>query len=334
MDATTTMVSVYLGDRLGDYNFGAHHPFGPWRYPAFIERFQASELDRNCRIGQTAMAQRAEIERFHARDYVDAVMQASKAGSGYLDGGDTPAFRYVYEAGAWVVGTVLQAVADLIGGETLRAFVPIAGLHHARRDGAAGFCVFNDCGVAIESLRSQHGLERIAYVDIDAHHGDGVYYGFESDPAVAIADLHEDGRYLYPGTGAAKEAGAGTARGTKLNVPMPPGADDRAFFTAWESVEAFIDQARPELILLQCGADSLANDPIAHLAYTSEAHRHATHCLCQLANRHCQGRLLALGGGGYDLTNLADAWCAVVQAMIEADGATGTAGSDVRSIRT
>jgi acetoin utilization protein AcuC len=319
MDAAATMVTVYTGDRLGDYNFGDGHPFGPLRYTSFVERFHQLGLDRYCRLAQPSMAQRDEIERFHTPEYVERVIQASTTGSGYLDNGDTPAFAGVYEAAARVVGTVLQAVADLVNGETDRAFVPVAGLHHARRDAAAGFCVFNDCGVAIETLRRQHGIQRIAYVDIDAHHGDGVYYAFESDPALVIADIHEDGRYLYPGTGAVAETGSGTARGSKLNVPMPPGSDDSAFFDAWEYVDAFIDRSEPEFIIFQCGADSLAGDPITDMAYTSEAHRHATRRLCDLADRHSQGRLLALGGGGYNLRNLADAWCVVVKEMIETD---------------
>ena len=151
------------------------------------------------------------------------------------------------------------------------------------------------------------------------HHGDGVYYAFEDDSELTIVDIHEDGRFLYPGTGAVEETGKGAASGTKLNIPMPPGASDRVFFDAWEYIEDFVDKAQPEFILFQCGADSLAGDPITHLGYTSEAHRHATLRLCGLADRHCQGRLLALGGGGYNLKNLADAWCAVVEAMIEAD---------------
>ena len=319
MNATTARVTVYAGDRLGDYSFGDDHPFGPSRYTAFIERFNQLGLEGHCRIAEPVMSDRAEIERFHTSEYIDRVRQASLTGMGYLDNGDTPAFAGIYEAAARVVGTVLQAVADLINGETRRAFIPIAGLHHARRDAAAGFCVFNDCGVAIETLRQRHGVRRIAYVDIDAHHGDGVYYAFASDPAVTIADIHEDGRYLYPGTGAVWERGEGAAEGTKLNVPMPPGAGDRSFFEVWEHVEAFIDKAQPEFIIIQCGADSLAGDPITHMALTSEAHRHATVRLCGLADRHCQGRLLALGGGGYDLQNLANAWCAVVEAMVEAD---------------
>ncbi len=310
-------VSVYAGDGLGDYNFGELHPFGPGRHDAFLTRLRQLGLERLCRLAAPVMAQAAAIERFHTAAYVNRVRQLSAAGVGYLDAGDTPVFPGMYEAAARVVGTVVQAVTDLQAGVTRRAFVPIAGLHHARRDAAAGFCVFNDCGVAIETLRQVHGIRRIAYVDIDAHHGDGVYYTYAEDPDLSIADLHEDGRYLYPGSGAVQETGTGAARGTKLKVPLPPGAGDRAFFQVWDQVEAFVERARPEFVLLQCGADSMAGDPLTHLAYSSEAHYHATAGLCTLADRHCQGRLLALGGGGYNLDNLAKAWCAVVQAMLD-----------------
>lgn len=312
-------VSVYAGGQLGDYNFGVDHPFGPLRHDAFLTQFRRLGLERSCRLVSPRMAQKEEIARFHTAEYIDRVARGSLRGTGYLDGGDTPNFPGVYDAAARVVGTVLEALSDLMNGATRRAFVPIAGLHHARRAAAAGFCVFNDCGVAIETLRKQHGVRRVAYVDIDAHHGDGVYYAFEDDPDLIIADIHEDGRFLYPGTGSVKETGKGRASGTKLNVPMPPHADDRMFFEVWDFVEEFVDKARPEFILFQCGADSLDGDPITHLAYSSEAHRHATGRLCELANRHCEGRLLALGGGGYDLKNLAETWCAVVKAMIEAD---------------
>jgi acetoin utilization protein AcuC len=311
-------VTLYSGGGLADYNFGVDHPFGPARHDAFLARFRALGLDRRCHLVSPVPAVRADLARFHSAAYIDRVRGMSVAGSGYLDQGDTPAFPGMYEAAARVVGAVLQAVADLMEGTTRRSFVPIAGLHHARRDAAAGFCVFNDCGVAIETLRQVHGIRRIAYVDIDAHHGDGVYYAFESDPELTIADLHEDGRYLYPGTGSLRETGKGMALGTKLNFPMPPGANDQAFFQVWDQAEAFVDQARPEFIMLQCGADSIDGDPLTHMAYSAEAHYHASARLCALADRHCQGRLLALGGGGYNLKNLADAWCAVVQAMLDA----------------
>jgi acetoin utilization protein AcuC len=157
----------------------------------------------------------------------------------------------------------------------------------------------------------------VAYVDIDAHHGDGVFYAFEDAAEVVFADVHEDGHYLYPGTGAAEEAGTGAGRGLKLNVPVPAQAGDEAFFEAWERVETFIDAQAPQFILLQCGADSLAGDPITHLRYTAAAHAHAAQRLCELAQRHCEGRLLALGGGGYNRDNLARAWTAVLAELAD-----------------
>jgi acetoin utilization protein AcuC len=214
-----------------------------------------------------------------------------------------------------VVGGTLEALTAIVRGPVRHAFIPIGGLHHAARDTAAGFCVFNDCAIAIEAARRVHAIRRIAYVDVDAHHGDGVFYGFEQDPDVLFADLHEDGRFLYPGTGGRSETGRGPAVGTKLNIPMPPGAGDAAFMAAWEEVERYLEEARPELILFQCGADSLAGDPITHLLYSEAAHAHAARRLRECADRHAQGRLLAMGGGGYNRTNLARAWTRVVEEL-------------------
>lgn len=333
----STDVGLYLGQELGRYGF-PDHPFGPDRLEAFASEARRQGLDTRAgdasrtldplfgggspprvRCLEAVSADREALVRFHSSNYIDRVVEMSRRGFGLLDMGDTPAFPGCYEAACLVVGTVLDAVDRIMAGELARAFVPIAGLHHARRDRAGGFCVFNDCGVAIAALLQQHGLERVAYVDIDAHHGDGVYYGFVDDPRLLVADIHEDGRYLFPGTGRADETGTGAARGTKLNIPLLPGATDDDFHQAWSRVEAFVEQGRPQFVLLQCGADSVAGDPITHLAFTPAAHRHATSALMRLAGRHSAGRLLVLGGGGYDHDNLARTWCGVVQAMLEPD---------------
>jgi acetoin utilization protein AcuC len=184
---------------------------------------------------------------------------------------------------------------------------------------AAGFCVINDCGIAIEYLRHKHNIRRLAYVDIDAHHGDGVFYSFADDPDLVFVDFHEDGRFLYPGTGDATETGDGDARGTKLNIPMPPAANSELFMKMWPSAEEFIRKNRPEFILVQCGADSIEGDPITHLAYTESAHKYAVSRLCSIANEYGNGRVLAMGGGGYNLDNIAKTWTAVVSAMIDAN---------------
>jgi acetoin utilization protein AcuC len=256
---------------------------------------------------------------FHDRDYVELVKKASKHGRGFLDTGDTPAFEGVFEASCYVVGSTLKAlevVMENTGGID-HAFNPIGGLHHSRRDSAGGFCVFNDIGIAIMEARKKYGIKRIAYVDIDAHHGDGVFYEFEEDPLMFFCDIHEDGKFLYPGSGSQLETGLGRAEGTKLNVPMPPNSTDRHFVNAFKKIEEFIEKiAKPELIILQCGADSLSGDPITHLCYTSYAHKYATDSLHRLAHSHCNGRIVALGGGGYNKTNIADAWTTVVKSLI------------------
>jgi acetoin utilization protein AcuC len=306
---------LICGPQIAAYGFPAGHPFGPDRHDWFMRELERSACWPRLERRAARAATREEIEYFHTPAYVERVIGASRAGHGLLDAGDTPAFPGVYEAAANVVGGTLTALSGILEGPIRRAFIPIAGLHHAGRDHAAGFCVFNDCAVAIEAARRRYGLTRVAYVDIDAHHGDGVFYGFEDDPDVVNADVHEDGRHLYPGTGDRSETGRGPAAGTKLNIPMPPGAGDAEFRIAFDAVETYLDAQRPQLILLQCGADSLAGDPITHLAYTEAAHAQAATRLRLLADRHCAGRLLAMGGGGYNRSNLARAWTRVVEAL-------------------
>ena len=306
---------IYRGEALAAYGFGQGHPFGTDRLNAFWANCNSAGLEASLCVCPPVVATDADILRFHTPDYLARVKRQSESGRGYLDAGDTPAFHGVYEAAATVVGSVLDAAARVLAGECRRAFVPIAGLHHARRDGAAGFCVFNDCGVLIETLRAVHGLRRIAYVDIDAHHGDGVFYAFEDDPELIFVDLHEDGRCLYPGTGSAEETGRGAAAGTKLNIPLPPDSDDAAVLRVWDAAESLLRRAAPEFIVLQCGADSVGGDPLTHLSYSRRLHGEIATRLCRLADAYCAGRLVALGGGGYDRANLAAAWTGVVAAL-------------------
>jgi acetoin utilization protein AcuC len=312
----TPPVLLVAGDGLASYGFGDAHPFGPDRQEAFLRELRRSPAYGQLRIAEPRIAERDELEAFHRREYVDLVMRKSAEGRGYLDVGDTPAAKGIFEAASFVVGGTLHAMEQIVAGRARRAFIPIGGLHHASRAHAAGFCVFNDIGVAIELLRRRHGVRRVAYVDIDAHHGDGVFYGFEADPDALFADIHEDGRYLYPGTGAEHETGTGPAEGTKLNLPLPPGATDADFLREWRRVEQYLLDGRPDFILLQCGADSLEGDPITHLAFSEEAHAYAATAVCRIADRLGHGRVLAMGGGGYNRQNLARAWTRVVEALV------------------
>ena len=310
-------VLVYKGKEIANYGFGDPHPFGFDRHDVFQQELVDTGLDGKVEYRSPRRANVDELLLFHSADYIDLVSRKSAEGRGYLDDGDTPAVPGIFDAASDVVGTTLAAVDAIMAGEAKRAFVPIAGLHHAARDRAAGFCVFNDCGVAVEYLRKHYGIQRTAYIDIDAHHGDGVFYGFVDDPDLIFADIHEDGRFLYPGTGGADETGTGRARGTKLNIPVAPGADDGDFRREWARVEAYLEQMQPEFILFQGGADSLEGDPITHLCFSENAHAEAAAALCRLADKHCQGRIIGTGGGGYNRENLARAWTRIVQSFVE-----------------
>lgn len=316
-------VAIYAGRQTRQYGFSGGHPFGTDRQDAFLQALADQGLDQCVLVLESPAARETELLLFHDPYYVDFVRNRCAREGGYLDMGDTPAQPHIFNAALAVVGATLAATEAVVEGRVARAFVPIGGLHHAARDRAAGFCVFNDIGVAIEALRKQHGLQRIAYVDIDAHHGDGVFYAFEDDPDLIFADIHQDGRSLYPGTGHAHETGLGNAAGAKLNLPLPAGAGSDDFLRAWQEVESFIDAAAPEFILLQCGADSLAGDPLTGLRLSASDHAHATARLCVLAARHAKGRLLAMGGGGYHRPNLAAAWTAVVGELAVFDRRTG-----------
>lgn len=317
-------VLVIADEPLGRYGFPDAHPFGTDRLAAFNWLFRDSGLAARCRSGRSRQATDDELLRFHTPAMVAKVKERSAIGGGYLDGGDTPAWRGVHEAAAQVVGATLEALDAILRNDVRRAFVPIAGLHHATRDSAAGFCVYNDIGVAIQMVRSLYGLQRVAYVDIDAHHGDGVFYAYEYDPDVVFADLHEDGSTLYPGTGAASEQGQGAARGTKLNLPLAAGSTDADFDRLWPQVLAHLRAHPTQFIILQCGADSLDGDPLTHLRLTPAAHARAARDLAALAVEQGHGRLLALGGGGYNRSNVAVGWNAVVEALLSpADAGIG-----------
>jgi acetoin utilization protein AcuC len=307
---------VYLGEELASYGFGENHPFGPQRHHVFEHAFKEQKLDQKVKCLPPVKASRDIIELFHSPEYINTVIEKSKFGTGFLDHGDTPAFIGIYEAASYVAGTTIDAVNRILADEFNQAFIPIAGLHHARRNQAAGFCALNDCGIAIEYLKSR-GLKKILYVDIDAHHGDGVFYEFENDPTLIFVDIHESGDSLYPGTGAATETGKDLAQGMKLNIPMPAGADDSLFKKSWLQVESFLKKFKADFILVQCGADSIAGDPITHLEYSPSSHAHAIQSLKRYAKTHCNGRLLAMGGGGYNHDNIAKTWTKVVSNLID-----------------
>jgi acetoin utilization protein AcuC len=294
------------------YSFPYPHPMNKSRIELFAEWLgSAKEIE----MVKPIPANEWDLLLFHTPEYVSLVRESSRLGVGFLDYADTPSFKGVYEASLFPVGSTMDGLERVLEGKVDHFFNPVGGLHHAREGMAGGFCVFNDAAIVIRKALSLPEFKRVVYVDIDAHHGDGVFYGFESDPRVVIGDIHEDGRFLYPGTGRATETGKGDAKDTKLNIPLPPGAGDVDFILAFDRIEEFVRGFEPDLILLQCGADGLSGDPLTHLEYSSAAHAYASSKLHSLSHEVCEGRILAMGGGGYDPANVRDAWSEVVREL-------------------
>jgi acetoin utilization protein AcuC len=243
-----------------------------------------------------------ELHTEHSDDYVAAVKHASRGYVGHgLGTPDNPVFRRMHEASALVAGGSLRAADEILTGRAARAVNIAGGLHHAMRDHASGFCVYNDCALAIRRLLDG-GVSRVAYVDIDVHHGDGVQEAFADDPRVLTISLHQHPATLFPGTGNSTDIGAPGAEGCAVNVPLPPGTDDGSWLRAFYAVvPALLRAFQPEVLVTQHGADTHVEDPLANLALSVDGQRAAHRALAELADSTAGGRWLALGGGGYSL---------------------------------
>lgn len=303
--------SIVYSDEFLQYDFGEKHPLRQFRVKLAMELM--------CQTGVTAAegvsldgAHRAAPEAlflFHSPDYVDFVKHACEAGTGFLDGGDTPAVKGCFDAALWVVGTSVHAAKTVWQGESDHVYNLGGGLHHAHPGDASGFCVFNDIAVAIAHLLKTYGASKVAYIDIDAHHGDGVMYGFYADPRVLNIDFHEDGRYLFPGTGRVDELGEGEAQNFKVNVPLQPYSADASFGYAFRNlVPPLIRRFAPEIILMQTGVDSHLGDPLSHMNLSYRSYVEAIRIVHDLAHEVCDGKLVLFGGGGYNPAGVSILW--------------------------
>jgi acetoin utilization protein AcuC len=293
---------VVWTDRFLDYDFGPYHPFSERSrgLAAHLLETVTSEPEPSV-LGwshSVEVASRPTLESFHQADYLEFVKKASGLGHEVLlDGGDTPSFPGCYEASARIVQGAVDAL-DYTLEHRRPAFHPGGGLHHAHPDRASGFCIFNDVAIAVgRAVRNGH---RVAYIDIDAHHGDGVMYGFYDSGKVLDIDFHQDGRTLFPGTGFPHEVGRGDGAGLKANVPFPPGAGDEALLPMFRRVAPpLLRRFRPEVIVLQHGVDGHYADELAHLQYSPAAYAEVDRMVLSLARELTHGRLLVTGGGGY-----------------------------------
>lgn len=318
------VVLVYSPD-LVDYDHGPQHPLKPIRVLLTRELIAAYALLDGESVEEVParVASDQELGLVHTERYVRAVRAAGdgERGDWWRFGfgpGDNPIFPRMHDASARVAGASIVAAEAVLRGAAEHAFNPAGGLHHAMPERASGFCVYDDPAIAIAWLL-ERGVERIAYVDVDVHHGDGPQAIFWNDPRVLTISLHESGRYLFPGTGFTDERGGGEAEGTKVNVPLPPATSDRGWLHAFrEVVPPLVRRWRPDVLVTQLGCDTHHSDPLAHLALSTRAYREAASLLHELAHDAAGGRWVATGGGGYQWARVVPrAWTLYFAEMAE-----------------
>jgi acetoin utilization protein AcuC len=314
-------VTVLWDDALAGYDLGASHPLRPERVQLTMALAGACGLLERVEVVAPDAPVAADLERVHDAGYIAAVRAAGEdlrpSLVHGLGPGDNPPFRRMHEAASLVCAATVGAAGAVLSGRALHAFSPAGGLHHAMRDRAGGFCVYNDPAAAIAWMLEQ-GVGRVAYVDVDVHHGDGVEAVFADEPRVLTVSVHESGRYLFPGTGDADDVGTGPARGTVANLPLPPLVSDDLYLDAFDAVVPPLVRAfQPEVLVTQLGCDSHHTDPLAHLALTVGAYRELATRLHDLAHEVTGGRWLATGGGGYQwATVVPRAWCTYLAEMV------------------
>lgn len=308
--AKKVKTAFVYSDRFGAYYYGIDHPMKPVRLRLtyeLMEEMGLTNLPSSKRV-EARPAAESDLLLFHTPEYVKVLREAntgiipmngSQHGLGYSD---NPVFKGVYEWSALCAGASLQAAEIVAEGKADIAFNIAGGLHHAMPNRASGFCYINDAAVAIKYLVSLG--KRVAYIDIDAHHGDGVEFAFYDTDRVLTISMHESGQWLFPGTGSVTDIGINAGKGFSVNMPMPPSTGDELFLKVFdEVVPAFLDEFQPDIIVTQLGVDSFETDPITHLSLTTNSFE-------KMIERFQSFGIpwVALGGGGYDLSNVARAW--------------------------
>ncbi|RPF55331.1 acetoin utilization protein AcuC [Aquisalibacillus elongatus] len=290
------------------YKFRENHPFNQKRVELTYDLLKSSGLLNDEDIIKPRMATDDEILSVHHPSYVDAIKRASYNGLSDAEASeygigteDTPIFANMHEASAWLVGGTLTAVEEVINGQNQHAVNLGGGLHHGFTRKASGFCIYNDAAIAIKHIR-EHTDYKVLYVDTDAHHGDGVQWIFYDDPNVCTLSIHETGRYLFPGTGNVNERGRMEGYGYSFNVPVDAFSEDESFLEVYQDVlKDVAEYFKPDIIVTQNGADAHVYDPLTHLCSTMKTFEEIPKLAHEIAHQYCEGRWIALGGGGYDI---------------------------------
>jgi acetoin utilization protein AcuC len=286
------------------------------RYQALRALLEETGLGQHLEVVSPPLATAEDVTPVHPEAYVEFVRAMDRRGTGFVDGRETPAWTGVLDRALAAVGGTLSAVERVVRGDAAHAFNPSGGLHHAHRERASGFCIFNDVALAVRRCCSL-GLARVAVVDVDGHHGDGTQEVLYGEPVLHISLHQYDGRF-YPGTGAVEEVGWGAGYGYTVNVPLPRSTGSVAYVRAFEAVvPAALRAFRPEMILLNFGVDGHHADPLVHLNLTTGTYRRIAAHIHALAHELCAGRLVAFGSGGYAPDAVARCWGMLLAELTE-----------------
>lgn len=315
--------AVVWDDSVLDYDLGGQHPLHPVRLDLTMRLARELGVLDGVEPLRPRPATDEELQRVHRPDYLAAVRSAPTSGWDVGHGlgtDDNPIFDRMHEAAALIAGGSLTAAEQVVSGKVDRAVSISGGLHHAMAERAAGFCVYNDCSVAIAGMLEM-GVERVAYIDVDVHHGDGVQAAFYDDPRVLTVSMHQHPVTLWPGTGFPSETGGAGAEGTAVNIPLPPGTDDAGWQRAFHAVVPSVLEAfRPQVLVTQCGADAHREDPLADLSMSVDGQRATYRSLRDYAERYAGGKWVALGGGGYSLYRVVPrAWTHLLATVLDRD---------------
>lgn len=307
------------------YDLGATHPLHPLRWELTWLLAESLGVTSGLELTAPQPADDDTLAMVHTRAYIDAVKRGSQPGVvGAIGHGlgttDNPVFPGMHDAAALIAGGSVAAARAVARREVDRAVNIAGGLHHAMPDAASGFCVYNDAALAVATLLAE-GVQKVAYVDVDVHHGDGVQRAFYDDPRVLTVSLHETPLSLWPGTGFASETGRGAAGGTAVNIPLPAGTGDAAWLRAYHAiVPAIVREFKPKVLVTQHGADSHWEDPLADLNLTIDGQLASYRALRDLAQETASGRWVALGGGGYSLVRVVPrAWTHLLALVADRD---------------
>nr|WP_206767832.1 acetoin utilization protein AcuC [Brevibacillus formosus] len=305
------------------YYFHDDHPFNQRRLLLTHDLMSSYGILQASDILTPRPATDEELALVHDPRYIQFVRdqghsehELPQAASYGLGTEDVPCFSNMHEASSLIVGGTLNAVDAVMSGQAEHAFNPAGGLHHAFRGRASGFCIYNDCSVAIAYLRKNWNA-RVLYIDTDAHHGDGVQWAFYDDPHVLTVSIHETGKYLFPGTGNLSERGDGSGYGYSVNVPLDAFTEDDSFLEVYEELVSKLAAGfKPDVILTQNGCDAHAYDPLTHLSCSMKIYQAIPRLAHRLAHEYCDGRWIAVGGGGYDIWRVVPrAWTLVWSEM-------------------